>query len=108
MRAPTVLPTPARAFGADTLACALALTGQAAPTAAALAMALAELYPSGGPTVPDLLAADWLVPTVDGRGLRQPPLAPAELHARLTAPELLRTIGAAVGYSSKKVGQEEC
>ena len=105
MRAPTVLPTPARPFGVDTLACALALTGQLAPTAAALATALAELYPGGGPTVPDLLAAGWLVPTVDGRGLRQPPLTPAELDARLTPPELLRTIGAAVGYPNGKGGK---
>jgi hypothetical protein len=40
---------------------------------------------STGPTVPDLLATGWLVPTVDGRGLRQPPLTPAEVDARLTA-----------------------
>ena len=45
-------------FDADTLACALVLTGKATPTAAALATALTELYPAGnGPAVPDLLAA---------------------------------------------------
>ena len=85
---PAVLPTPARPFGADTLACALALTGKATPTAAALATALAEMYPGGtGPTVPDLLAAGWLVPTIDGRGLRQPPLTLAEQDERLAAAE---------------------
>jgi len=83
-----LLPTPARPFGADTLACALTLTGKATPTAAALATALAEMYPSGsGPTVPDLLAAGWLVPAIDGRGLRQPPLTLAEQDTRLAAHE---------------------
>ena len=83
-----ILPTPARPFGADTLACALTLSGRATPTAAELTMALAELYPGGtGPTVADLLAAEWLVPTIDGRGLRQPPLTPAEVDARLAAAE---------------------
>ncbi|WP_375438182.1 BT4734/BF3469 family protein [uncultured Hymenobacter sp.] len=81
-----VLPTPARPFGADTLACSLTLTGKATPAPAELAAALAELYPGGtGPTVPDLLAAGWLVSTVDGRGLRQPPLTPAQVTARLAA-----------------------
>ena len=81
-----LLPTPARPFGADTLACALALTGT--PTANELAAALGEMYPNGtGPTVPDLLAAGWLVPTIDGRGLRQPPLTLAEQDARLAAHE---------------------
>ena len=85
----TVLPTPARPFGADTLACALTLTGKATPTAAALAMALGELYPAGtGPTVPDLLATGWLVHTIDGRGLRQPPITPVEVAARLDAAEV--------------------
>lgn len=80
------LPTAARPFGADALACALTLTGKATPTAAELATALAEMYPGGtGPTVPDLLAAGWLVPTIDGRGLRQPPLTPAEVDTRLAA-----------------------
>lgn len=89
---PAVLPTPARPFGADTLACALALTGRATPTAAALATALAELYPAGtAPTVPALLAAGWLVPTVDGRGLRQPPLTPVEQDARLATEEPNKT-----------------
>ena len=73
---------------ADTLACALALTGKPTPTAAALATAIGELYPAGnGPVVPDLLAAGWLGPTVDGRGLRVPPLSLAEQDARLAAHE---------------------
>ena len=81
-----LLPTPARPFGADTLACALALTGKPTPTADELTAALGEMYPAGtGPTVPDLLAAGWLVPTIDGRGLRQPPLTLAEQDARLIA-----------------------
>ena len=76
-------------FDADTLACALALTGKPTPTAAALATALTELYPKGnGPAVPDLLAAGWLVPTIDGRGLRQTPLTLAERDARLAAHEI--------------------
>ena len=76
-------------FDADTLACALALTGKPTPTAAALATAIGELYPAGnGPAVPDLLAAGWLVPTIDGRGLRQPPLTLAEQEARLAAHEI--------------------
>ena len=75
-------------FDADTLACALALAGKPTPTAAALATALGELYPAGtGPAVPDLLAAGWLVPTVDGRGLRVPPLSLAEQDDRLAAHE---------------------
>ncbi|QJX46627.1 hypothetical protein HMJ29_06615 [Hymenobacter taeanensis] len=83
-----LLPTPARPFGFDTLACALTLTGKATPTPDALSAALAEMYPAGtGPTVPDLLAAGWLVPTIDGRGLRQPPLTPAEQDARLAMAE---------------------
>ena len=75
-------------FDADTLACALGLTGKATPTPAALATALGALYPAGnGPAVPDLLAAGWLVPTIDGRGLRVPPLPLAEQDARLAAYE---------------------
>ena len=73
---------------ADTLACALVLTGKATPTRAELTAALGELYPAGnGPTVADLLAAGWLVPTIDGRGLRVPPLPLAEQDARLAAHE---------------------
>ena len=69
---------------ANTLACALALTGKATPTRAELTAALGELHPAGnGPAVPDLLAAGWLVPTIDGRGLRVPPLSLAEQDARL-------------------------
>jgi hypothetical protein len=85
----SLLPTPARPFGADTLACAFTLTGKATPTAAALATALAEIYPGGiGPSVPDLLAAGWLVPTLDGQGLRVPPMPLAEQDARLAAHEI--------------------
>ena len=73
---------------ADTLACAIALTGKATPTRAELTAALGELYPAGnGPAVPDLLAAGWLVPTIDGHGLRVPPLSLAEQDARLAAHE---------------------
>ena len=78
-----LLPTPARPFGADTLACALALTGTACPTAAQLDAALLELYPVGGPTAAGLTTAGWLVSTVDKKGLRRPPLTPAEADARL-------------------------
>lgn len=89
-----VLPTPARPFGADTLACAITLTGTATPTAAALATALAKMYPGGtGPTVPDLLAAGWLVPTIDGRGLRYPPMSLAEQDARMASAETQAEIG---------------
>ena len=79
-------------FDADTLACALALTGKATPTRAELTAALGELYPAGnGPAVPDLLAAGWLEATIDGRGLRVPPLSLAEQDARLAeaVPELV-------------------
>ena len=83
-----LLPTPARPFGADTLACALTLTGKPTPTADELAATLREMYPGGtGPAVPNLLAAGWLVPTIDGRGLRQPPLTLAEQDARLATSE---------------------
>ena len=83
-----LLPTPAQPFGADTLACALTLTGKPTPTADELTAGLGEMYPAGtGPTVPDLLAAGWLVPTIDGRGLRQPPLALVEQDARLATSE---------------------
>ncbi|WP_052732784.1 BT4734/BF3469 family protein [Hymenobacter terrenus] len=78
-------PSPAP-FDADTLTCALVLTGKATPTPAALRAALVELYPAGnGPTVADVLAGGWLVPTIDGRGLRLPPLSLAEQDARLAA-----------------------
>ena len=90
---PAVLPTPARPFGADTLACALALTGKATPTRAELTAALGLLNtpnrgglegaPPAGcvPTVNELLAAGWLVPTIDGRGLRVPPLSGTNFKA---------------------------
>ncbi|WP_223653388.1 BT4734/BF3469 family protein [Hymenobacter psoromatis] len=82
-----MLPTPARSFGADALACALTLAGTNTPTSAELTAALAELYPNNtGPTVPDLLAAGWLAPAISDRTrLRQPPLPPAEVNARLAA-----------------------
>lgn len=86
-----LLPTPARPFGADALACALTLAGTPTPTPAELTAALAELYPDNtGPTVPDLLAAGWLVPAISDRDrLRQPPLPPAEVAARLATAEAL-------------------
>jgi hypothetical protein len=86
-------------YDADTLACALALTGKATPTRAELTAALGLLntpncgglktMPPAGPmpTVNELLAAGWLVPTIDGRGLRVPPLSLAEQDARLAAYE---------------------
>ena len=76
-----------RPFDADTLACVLVLTGTATPTRAALTAALPELYPAHGPDVNELLAAGWLVPTIDGRGLRVPPLSLAEQDAQLAAHE---------------------
>ena len=88
-------------FDADTLACALALTGKATPTRAELTTALGLLntpnrgglktMPPAGPvpTVNELLATGRLVPTIDGHGLRVPPLPLAEQDARLaeTVPE---------------------
>ena len=84
-----VLPTPARPFGADTLACALTLTGTTTPTSAELTVVLNQMYPGNtGPTVTALLAAGRLVPAVsDPSRLRQPPLTSAEVDARLTPAE---------------------
>lgn len=77
-----------RPLRGEMLPCALALTGRATPTAAELATALTELYPDGsGPTVADVLAAGWLVPTIDGQALREPPLTPAEAAAQLAVAE---------------------
>lgn len=55
------LPTPARAFGADTLTYAIALTGTTSPTPAQLDAALLKMYPVGGPTAARLVAAGWLL-----------------------------------------------
>jgi hypothetical protein len=77
------LPTPAHPFGADTLACALTLTGSPYPTPAQLDAALLGMYPVGGPTAASLVAAGWLLPTIDKKGLRYPPLTHAEVDARL-------------------------
>ena len=77
------LPTPAHPFGADTLACALTLTDSPYPTPAQLDAALLGIYPVGGPTAASLVAAGWLLPTIDKKGLRYPPLTPAEVDARL-------------------------
>jgi hypothetical protein len=69
-----LLPVPAKEFGADALACALSLTGTTCPTPAQLDAALLEMYPVGGPTAASLVAAGWLLPTIDKKGLRLPPL----------------------------------
>lgn len=70
-------------FGADDLASALCLANQATPTPAALATALRSLYPNDdGPSVADLLATGWVVPTIDKLRLRLPPPSPAELWQR--------------------------
>jgi hypothetical protein len=83
----TELSTRIGEFGADDLACALVLCQRLTPTRDELAQALRELYPAGnGPTVTEVLAAGWLVPTVDGKRLREPPLSPAELWDNLTHP----------------------
>lgn len=74
----------AQPFGADELTCALTLTGKSTPTPDELATALTEMYPDNdGPTVADLLTAGLLELTIDGRGLRYPPLTPSEIDARL-------------------------
>jgi hypothetical protein len=74
-------------FGPDELACAQVLCGQLTPTPDELSRVLCELYPLGdGPTVGDVLAAGWLVPTVDGKRLREPPPAPTDLWARVGIP----------------------
>ena len=64
---------PVGEIGAEALACALGATGKAYPTTAQLDAALAEMYPHGGPTAADLLAAGLLVPTIDKTALRLPP-----------------------------------
>lgn len=74
-------------FDAELLACALAITGKTTPTPNELCAALVELYPKGGPTVTDVLATGWLVPTIDGHRLRQTPLTLVEQDARLAAHE---------------------
>lgn len=61
----SLLPIPARGFGADKLACAMMLTGTARPTPDQLDAALLEMYPVGGPTTASLVAAGWLLLTFD-------------------------------------------
>ena len=74
-----VLPIPAKAFGADALAYAMVLTGTNSPTPAQLDAALCEMYPNDGPTAASLVAAGWLVPTIDKTGLCfSPPHAAAD------------------------------
>ncbi len=71
-------------FGANGLAAALVLCNQATPTLAQMAVALRTLYPAGdGPTVADLLRDGWVVPTIDGQRLREPPLPIAQIRSRL-------------------------
>lgn len=70
-----MLPIPAKEFGADALDCAMMLTGTIRPTAAQLDEALLEMYPVGGPTAASLVAAGWLVSTIDKKCLRLPPLS---------------------------------
>ena len=67
-----LLPIPAKEFGADTLADAMMLTGTTCPTPAQLDTALLQMYPVGGPTAANLVAAGWLLPTIDKKGLRLP------------------------------------
>lgn len=69
----------------DVLRSALALAGKATPTPAELTAALCELCPHG-PTVADMLDAGLLVPTIDKKGLRPPPLALAAPAPPLPAP----------------------
>ena len=66
-----LLPIPAKEFGADALACAMKLTGALHPTAAQLDATLLEMYPISGPTAARLIAAGWLLPTTDRKGLRR-------------------------------------
>ena len=65
------LPIPAKEFGANALADAIMLTGTIHPTAAQLDAILYEMYPVGGPTAASLIAAGWLLPTTDRKGLRR-------------------------------------
>lgn len=69
----------------DELAAVLALTNKAMPTRSELVAALDELY-SSGPTLYDLLANGQLTFTPDGKHLRLPPPAPAELWQRSHTP----------------------
>lgn len=75
----------AEPFGPEELNVVLALVSQPTPSHEELAAALAELYPApGGPTVEDILAKGWLIPSVDKKRLRLPPPTQRELTERLT------------------------
>lgn len=80
MNVPTLLP-----LSPDELACAFVLAGPGDPTPARFNAALAELFPNGGPTLADVLAAGQLVPSIDKKRLREPPPTPAQLTARRLA-----------------------
>ena len=60
----------------ELLAIAVTITGTFTPTSEALTDALAEV---GGPALAHVLAWGWMVPTPDKKGLRWPPVPPAEL-----------------------------
>lgn len=66
-----LLPVLAKAFGADALADAIRLTGTTRPTPAQLDAALLDMYPVGGPTAARLVAAGWLLLTIDGELLSE-------------------------------------
>lgn len=73
-------------FGDDDLSSILVVAGAATPTRARVEKAVAELYGDGaGPSVSDLLAGGWLVPTIDKQRLRLPPLTQTEWTKRLRA-----------------------
>ena len=73
------------AFGPDVLISALALCGKSTPTPEEMAIAL-ELLDPGGMTVERLLAEGWMLVTIDGKRLREPPLTPIEITRRQEAP----------------------
>ena len=73
------------AFGPDVLISALALCGKSTPTPEEMAIAL-ELLDPGGMTVERLLAEGWMLVTIDGKRLREPPLTPIEVARRQEAP----------------------
>ena len=88
-------------FGAEALASILVLTGKATPTPAELTTAIAELYGDGaGPSIPDLLAGGWLVPSVDKQRLRLPPIAPAEMQRRYQGRSLVASSNLRPGGAS--------
>ena len=75
----------ASAFGPDVLISALALCGKATPTPEEMAIAL-DLLDPGGMTVERLLAEGWMMVTIDGKRLREPPLTLIDIQQRLEAP----------------------